>query len=48
MTWWPDFFDSLVFSNMFRSAGFNVSSLSTFYFFKLERAFIFVDLFRGF
>jgi len=45
MTWWPDFFDSLLFLNMLRSADFNVSCLSKLWFFKLERAFMHASLF---
>jgi len=46
MTWWRDFFDSLLFSNMSRYVGFKVSCLSTLWFFKLKRTFMLVDLFR--
>jgi len=46
MTWWRDFFDSLLFSNMLTYVGFKVSCLSTLGFFKLERTFMLVDLFR--
>jgi len=42
MTWWPDLFDSRLFLNILRSAGFMVSCLPTFWFFKLERAFMLV------
>ena len=42
MTWWPDLFDSRLFLNMLRSAGFKVSCLPTLWFFKLERAFMLV------
>jgi len=46
MTWWRDFFDSLLFSNMLRYVAFKVSCLYTLWFFKLERTFMLVDLFR--
>ena len=46
MTLWPDLFDSLLFSNMQRYACFKVTCLSTPQFFKYERAFMFVDLFK--
>ena len=45
MTWWSDFFDSLLFLNMLRSAGFKMSCLPALWFFKLERAFMLADLF---
>jgi len=44
MTWRPDLFDSLLFLNMLRSAGFKVSCLPTLWFFKLEKAFMLADL----
>ena len=47
MTWWLDFFDSLLFSNILRYAGFKVSCLSTLWFFKFERAFMLIDLFKS-
>jgi len=40
MTWWLDLFDSRLFLNMLRFVGFKVSCLPTFWFFKLERAFM--------
>ena len=46
MTWLFDFFDSLLFSNMLRSAGFKVSCLHTLWFFKFERAFMLANLFK--
>jgi len=46
MTWWSDFFDSMLFLNTLRFASFNVFCLSTLSFFKLERAFMHADLFR--